>query len=182
MGIAFSAEEHGLLVDDPRVERILGMAEEAAEPADHPLAAIARLRTNASVGGVPGAPTHRVFSSLLTWAAPFLSLGELRQAIAETRRRLAVLHREDAPLVLATVHGTKGLEFEHVAVVGLDEGRFPNRRSLEESGDPARALEEERRLAYVAWTRAKRTLILVYDPGAPSPFLREAFSEAELVA
>jgi superfamily I DNA/RNA helicase len=84
--------------------------------------------------------------------------------------------------VLATVHGTKGLEFDHVAVVGMDEGRFPSRRSLEEADDPNRVLEEERRLAYVAWTRAKRDLVLVYDPGAPSPFLREAFSEAELQA
>jgi DNA helicase-2/ATP-dependent DNA helicase PcrA len=91
-----------------------------------------------------------------------------------------MLHRDDAALVLATVHGTKGLEFDHVAVVGLDEGRFPSRRSLEESEDPKRALEEERRLAYVAWTRAKRSLTLVYDPGAPSRFLREAFGEQEL--
>jgi DNA helicase-2/ATP-dependent DNA helicase PcrA len=80
------------------------------------------------------------------------------------------------------VHGTKGLEFDHVAVVGLDEGRFPSRTSLEESDDPKRALEEERRLAYVAWTRAKQSLTLVYDPGAPSPFLREAFTVSELSA
>ena len=84
--------------------------------------------------------------------------------------------------MLATVHSTKGLEFDHVAVVGLDEGTFPSRRSIEEAEDPVRALEEERRLAYVAWTRAKRSLVLVYDPGAPSPFMREAFDESELAA
>jgi superfamily I DNA/RNA helicase len=46
--------------------------------------------------------------------------------------------------------------------------------------DPARVLEEERRLAYVAWTRARQTLTLVYDPDAPSRFLREAFDPGEL--
>ena len=82
--------------------------------------------------------------------------------------------------MLATAHGTKGLEFDHVAVVGLDENVFPSRRTLEDSDDPKRAMEEERRLAYVAWTRAKRSLTLVYDPVAPSQFMRDAFSEAEL--
>ncbi len=90
------------------------------------------------------------------------------------------LRRRDAPLVLATVHATKGLEFEVVACVGLDEGRFPSVRALAEAVDPARQLEEERRLAYVAWTRARSALELVYDPGAPSPFIREAFREGEL--
>jgi superfamily I DNA/RNA helicase len=41
-------------------------------------------------------------------------------------------------------------------------------------------MEEERRLAYVAWTRARRSLTLLYDPAAPSPFLREAFDPEEL--
>ena len=85
-----------------------------------------------------------------------------------------------AALSLATVHGTKGLEFDHVAVIGLDAGRFPSARSVEEAEDPERALEEERRLAYVAWTRARRTLSLSYDPAAPSQFLLEAFDEGEL--
>ena len=70
---------------------------------------------------------------------------------------------------LATAHSTKGLEFDHVAVVDMDAGRFPSQRSLDDADDPVRALEEERRLAYVAWTRARRSLTLVYDPAAPSP-------------
>jgi superfamily I DNA/RNA helicase len=41
-------------------------------------------------------------------------------------------------------------------------------------------MEEERRLAYVAWTRAKKSLVLVYDPAAPSQFMRDAFSDEEL--
>jgi superfamily I DNA/RNA helicase len=96
------------------------------------------------------------------------------------RSALAELRRDDAALTLATAHGTKGLEFDHVAVIGLDAGRVPSARSIAEAVEPERALEEERRLAYVAWTRARRSLTLVYDPGAPSQFLLEAFDADEL--
>ena len=83
-------------------------------------------------------------------------------------------------MAFATAHSTKGAEFDHVAVVGMDVGRFPSGRAISEAAEPARALEEERRLGYVAWTRARRTLTLSYDPNAPSAFLLEAFSAAEL--
>ena len=85
-----------------------------------------------------------------------------------------------AKLTFATAHGTKGLEWDHVAVIGHDEGAFPSGRALQEADDPVRVLEEERRLAYVAWTRARKTLTIVYDPGAPSTFVLEAFDAAEL--
>jgi superfamily I DNA/RNA helicase len=55
----------------------------------------------------------------------------------------------------------------------MEEERFPNRRALVDAVDPARALEEERRLAYVALTRATRRLILAFDPARPSRFLEE---------
>jgi DNA helicase-2/ATP-dependent DNA helicase PcrA len=116
----------------------------------------------------------------MAWAAAFDTLDALAAAVHEYRGRLARLQRADARLSLATAHATKGLEFDHVAVIGLEAGRFPSRRTLDESPDPRRALEEERRLAYVAWTRARRSLTLVYDPDAPSPFLLEAFDPAEL--
>jgi DNA helicase-2/ATP-dependent DNA helicase PcrA len=118
--------------------------------------------------------------ALLTWATPYRSWPELRTAVSHARDRRRELRRDDAELVLATAHGTKGLEFDHVACIGLDDGVFPSRRTLEEADDPRRALEEERRLAYVAWTRARKSLALIYDPSAPSPFLREAFTDAEL--
>jgi DNA helicase-2/ATP-dependent DNA helicase PcrA len=119
-------------------------------------------------------------SAVMAWAAAFDTLDALAAAVHEYRGRLARLQRADARLSLATAHATKGLEFDHVAVIGLEAGRFPSRRTLDESPDPRRALEEERRLAYVAWTRARRSLTLVYDPDAPSPFLLEAFDPAEL--
>ena len=58
---------------------------------------------------------------------------------------------------LMTVHSVKGLEFNHVFVVGLEEGIFPHMNSLMESSD----IEEERRLCYVAITRAKDDLHFV---------------------
>lgn len=57
---------------------------------------------------------------------------------------------------LMTVHSAKGLEFETVFIVGAEEGIFPSKRSLDTLED----LEEERRLAYVAITRAKRKLYI----------------------
>ncbi|OGG57963.1 hypothetical protein A2853_03495 [Candidatus Kaiserbacteria bacterium RIFCSPHIGHO2_01_FULL_55_17] len=77
---------------------------------------------------------------------------------------------------LMTVHASKGLEFENVFVTGLEQGLFPSRR-LDEHTDP----EEERRLFYVAMTRAKERLFLSFararlrygarEPAVPSEFL-----------
>jgi DNA helicase-2/ATP-dependent DNA helicase PcrA len=124
--------------------------------------------------------TGDLLAALVGWAAPYGSLPELGAAVERHRARISELRRDDAALTLATAHSTKGLEFDHVAVIGLDAGRFPSARSLREAPEPERALEEERRLAYVAWTRARRSLTLVYDPASPSSFLLEAFSEREL--
>lgn len=59
---------------------------------------------------------------------------------------------------LMTIHAAKGLEFDYVFVYSLCDGIFPNERSVTEGGKEA--LEEERRLAYVAFTRAKKQLFL----------------------
>ena len=63
-------------------------------------------------------------------------------------------------LSLMTLHGAKGLEFDTVFLPGWEEGLFPNQRALDESG--AKGLEEERRLAYVGITRARRRAIISY--------------------
>ena len=165
MGIAYRAADDGLLLDDPDLDALI-----AALPADQlPAVALARLPN-----------PSRLSRSATGWALRYRSVAELQSAIAEARTRRTELRRDDAQLVLATAHGTKGLEFDHVAVIGMDENVFPSRRTIEEHAEPARALEEERRLAYVAWTRARKSLILVYDPVAPSTFMRDAFSAAEL--
>jgi len=67
-------------------------------------------------------------------------------------------HREDTDVVtLMTVHSAKGLEFENVFLIGMEEGVFPHSNSFFDD----EALEEERRLCYVAITRAKKHLWIV---------------------
>jgi superfamily I DNA/RNA helicase len=176
LGWPFRAPRIELPLDSPLVDEAIERLGEA--PDGRPLAAIGRLRADAATIG--RRDLAGVLGDLLAWAAPFASIGALAQAVADARSRLVDLRRDDAPFSLATAHATKGLEFDHVVVVGMEEGRFPSARSVQDAPDPVRALEEERRLAYVAWTRAKRTLTLLYDPLVPSPFLLEAFSADEL--
>ena len=81
-------------------------------------------------------------------------------------------------VTLMTLHNAKGLEFESVFVIGMEQNLFPHVRSIEEAN-----LEEERRLCYVAITRARRHLTLTYarqrvlfgnrGMNAPSQFLAE---------
>jgi superfamily I DNA/RNA helicase len=175
-----------LLVTSPLVDRALDEAESSTD-AGLPVLARLELVRRRWVGARPrddedpDAPgPAEIAAALVGWAVRFPDLAAFRAAIADRREAIAALCRDDAPLTLATAHGTKGLEFDHVAVIGLDAGRFPSRRSVAESSDPDRALQEERRLAYVAWTRARRSLTLVYEPAAPSPFLLEAFDADEL--
>ena len=78
-----------------------------------------------------------------------------------------------------TVHTAKGLEFDYVFIAGLNEDVFPSYRNRFTPKD----LEEERRIAYVAFTRAKKGLYLTYNNeyvygsgeyGKPSQFIKEA--------
>jgi DNA helicase-2/ATP-dependent DNA helicase PcrA len=84
-----------------------------------------------------------------------------------------------------TLHGAKGLEFDTVFLAGWEEGLFPSQRALDEGG--ARALEEERRLAYVGLTRARRRCAVSFaanrrlygqwTTAVPSRFLAELPAE-----
>lgn len=88
--------------------------------------------------------------------------------------------KDDNSVKLMTVHASKGLEFQHVFVVGLEQGLFPSQRDGEQSKHEQ---EEERRLCYVAFTRAKEFLHLSYAQlrtiygqqriNEPSEFIRD---------
>ena len=178
LGIPFRAPRIELLLDSPLLDALLvrAKAEADARPGEPVLLAVGRIRAST----LADSPERELVSALLGWAVGHDRLASLVAAIHETRARLAELRRDDAGLTLATAHATKGLEFDHVVVVGMEAGRFPSGRTVAESDDPHRAHEEERRLAYVAWTRARRSLTLLYDPAVASPFLLEAFSPDEL--
>lgn len=97
--------------------------------------------------------------------------------LAELLGRLALLDEESASggaITLATAHAAKGLEWPWVWVLGLTDGAFPHARSGEDG------IEEERRLAYVAMTRARDGLVLSWPmrthgrPERRSRFLAEA--------
>ena len=88
--------------------------------------------------------------------------------------------KEESSVKLMTIHQAKGLEFPYVFVCGLSEGLFPSARTIRESKEAG--LEEERRLMYVAVTRAEKGLFLSESEGFnhsiggekyPSRFLRE---------
>ncbi|HMR01250.1 MAG TPA: 3'-5' exonuclease, partial [Candidatus Gracilibacteria bacterium] len=89
------------------------------------------------------------------------------------------LDNEDNAITLMTIHSAKGLEFDTVFIIGLEEGLLPHSQSLLERDE----LEEERRLMYVAMTRAKQQLFLLraksrmlygeVQSSAPSQFLVE---------
>ncbi|MEP7349226.1 MAG: UvrD-helicase domain-containing protein [Sphingorhabdus sp.] len=66
----------------------------------------------------------------------------------------------DASVTIMTIHAAKGLEFDNVFLVGWEDGIFPSQRALDEGG--LASLEEERRLAYVAITRAKRRCTIIH--------------------
>jgi DNA helicase-2/ATP-dependent DNA helicase PcrA len=88
---------------------------------------------------------------------------------------------EGARVSIMTLHAAKGLEFDLVFLPGWEEGLFPNQRSLDDSG--LAGLEEERRLAYVGLTRARRQARIYYalnrrvrglwQTSIPSRFIQE---------
>jgi DNA helicase-2/ATP-dependent DNA helicase PcrA len=94
---------------------------------------------------------------------------------------------DDNKVAFMSIHAAKGLEFQHVSIVGLEENLFPSQMALQSRAD----LEEERRLFYVALTRAEKTCTLSYAltrykwgqliQAEPSRFLEEIDSDCVIM-
>ena len=115
----------------------------AAEPAGAPAAAIAAQEIERTYGPL----ACKALPALMEWLA--------------LRSDLDSLAGQTQAVTMMTVHSAKGLEFPVVFVAGLEEGIFPHVAGFGGSDDPGK-LEEERRLAYVAITRARKKLFLTY--------------------
>ena len=115
----------------------------AAEPAGVPAAAIAAQEIERTYGPL----ACKALPALMEWLA--------------LRSDLDSLAGQTQAVTMMTVHSAKGLEFPVVFVAGLEEGIFPHVAGFGGSDDPGK-LEEERRLAYVAITRARKRLFLTY--------------------
>jgi DNA helicase II / ATP-dependent DNA helicase PcrA len=176
-GIRHTAAVPPLVETKPLLDLVV--TARAGADGGHPFHVLRRLRAmrgwdrGSPAGDLVSDEDHAALDALLGWATAFRTVESFCDAFAAARARIAALRDADAPVELATVHASKGREWETVVLVGFEADRMPNRRSLVDADDPARALEEERRLAYVAVTRATRRLILAFDPARPSPFLAE---------
>jgi DNA helicase II / ATP-dependent DNA helicase PcrA len=166
------------LVESERVVALVDMAR-SLDTREHPFHVLRRLRAghgwtrDGPAADLLGDDDHTALDALLGWTTGFARTDAFVAAYDAARARIAALRDPAAPVELATVHASKGREWETVVLIGFEEDKIPNRRSLLAADDPDRALEEERRLAYVAVTRATRRLILAFDPARPSPFLAE---------
>ncbi|MBI3443799.1 MAG: ATP-binding domain-containing protein, partial [Magnetospirillum sp.] len=90
---------------------------------------------------------------------------EAYESLASFLEHVALVMDNDAKaegdsVVIMTLHGAKGLEFDSVFLPGWEEDVFPHSRALDESG--TKGLEEERRLAYVGLTRARKRVLITF--------------------
>ena len=135
------------------------LAVPALSPQDALAAAIAgnayAAPTEMPAGAVHAGEIERTYGPLTCKALP-----ALMEWLA-LRSDLDSLAGETHAITMMTIHSAKGLEFPAVFVAGMEEGIFPHVHDFGGSDDPGK-LEEERRLAYVAITRARKRLFLTY--------------------
>lgn len=135
------------------------LAAPALSPQDALAAAIAgnayAAPTEMPAGAVHADEIERTYGPLTCKALP-----ALMEWLA-LRSDLDSLAGETHAITMMTIHSAKGLEFPAVFVAGMEEGIFPHVHDFGGSDDPSK-LEEERRLAYVAITRARKRLFLTY--------------------
>ena len=135
------------------------LAAPALSPQDALAAAIAgnayAAPTELPAGAVHADEIERTYGPLTCKALPVL------MEWLALRSDLDSLAGETHAITMMTIHSAKGLEFPAVFVAGMEEGIFPHVHDFGGSDDPGK-LEEERRLAYVAITRARKRLFLTY--------------------
>ncbi|MBQ9316261.1 MAG: UvrD-helicase domain-containing protein [Atopobiaceae bacterium] len=185
-GLIRALEAENTVEADARIENIkefFGVAQEFDETHDdvaETLESLRQLREAGMVGGAPVSETLAPAPELPQVAAE--KLPALMEWLA-LRSDLDSLAGQSSAITMMTIHSAKGLEFPVVFVAGMEEGLFPHRAH---EGDGA-SIEEERRLAYVAITRAERRLYLTYastrrvfgsvQANPPSRFLSEIPAE-----
>lgn len=120
-------------------------------------------------------------NEMLRAIAEFENIGEFVEHAGLVMENDSLASSFGGAINLMTLHAAKGLEFDLVFLPGWEEGIFPHQKSIQEEGN--KGLEEERRIAYVGITRAKKDLFITYAENrwmykevlnsAPSRFLSE---------
>lgn len=145
------------------------------DPAAVPGFAAALLAGHGGAGPGGDGPVDAAAAAGLSGSVAVLSrTGRLLAAVAAAGGRGLEARVAAGAVELATVHGSKGREWDRVILVGADQGQFPLARTLRPGAGAGGGVEDERRLFYVALTRARRRLDIVYSRGRASQFLREA--------
>jgi DNA helicase-2/ATP-dependent DNA helicase PcrA len=116
--------------------------------------------------------------SLVDFATKHQNLAEMlsQLVLLSSESGDRVVHDGEKCLRLSTIHQSKGLEYPHVFIIGLADGLFPGKRAIDGESD----LEEERRLFYVATTRAEKSLHMIYpmlssQKGTPVRLMQSRF-------
>jgi DNA helicase-2/ATP-dependent DNA helicase PcrA len=108
-------------------------------------------------------------------ASAGLTVGAYAEKLTRQSDALRAIRDDDHGIELTTVHRAKGRQWPTVIVFGCDEDQMPHKRSLEDLAAGNRdALEAERRVAYVAFTRAQQRLVVLTTAGSASRFCVEA--------